>query len=91
MINEIYAHIDPKTNEANITDMAQDAINALTDVALDEILEETITAAEAENLWGLRPGTVRRACGEQRIKARKSGKVWLTTKNQMKRVYGSVQ
>ncbi len=51
-------------------------------------LNEVITAPEAEQLWGLRPGTVRRACREKRIKARLSAGTWLTTRAEMIKAYG---
>ncbi len=53
-------------------------------------LTEVLTAAEAEQLWRLKPGTVRRACREKRIKARQSVGTWLTTKEDMVRVYSDM-
>ena len=53
-------------------------------------LNEVITAAEAEQLWRLKPGTVRRACREGRLKARLSAGTWLTTKSEMVKVYGEI-
>lgn len=51
------------------------------------ILNEVLTASEAEKLYNLKSGTVRRACRENRIKARLSNGTWLTTKEEMKRIY----
>lgn len=53
-------------------------------------LGEVISAAEAERLWQLKPGTARKACREKRIEARLSGGTWLTTKTAMARYYDKV-
>lgn len=50
---------------------------------------EVLTASEAEILWDLKPGTVRRACRENRIEARLSSGTWLTTKIAMTNKYGN--
>jgi hypothetical protein len=50
-------------------------------------LNEVLTAKEAEQLYGLKPGTVRRACWEKRIEARKSSGTWLVTRSEMERKY----
>lgn len=54
-------------------------------------LSEVMTVKEAEDNWGLKPGTVRRACRENRIVSRKSAGTWLTTASEMNKVYGSVK
>jgi hypothetical protein len=51
-------------------------------------LEAVITGSEAETLWGLKKGTVRKACREERIRGKLSGKVWLTTLSEMEEHYG---
>ncbi len=51
---------------------------------------EILTSTEAEQLWKLKPGTVRRACREGRLKARKSAGTWLTTKGEMVKQYGKI-
>ena len=55
---------------------------------MSEALNEVLTASEAATLWGLDASTVKRACQQGRIEARKSGKVWLVTFVEMERVYG---
>lgn len=51
-------------------------------------LEEVITATEADQLWGLGSGTVRRAIWEGRLTGRKSGGTQLTTITVMTELYG---
>lgn len=55
------------------------------------VFEEVLTSTEAEQLWELAMGTVRRASREGRLEARKSAGTWLTTKSEMIRVYGEVK
>ena len=52
------------------------------------ILDEVLTAPEAEQLWGLSVGTVRAACGRGIITCRKSGGTWLVTRQTMEAHYG---
>lgn len=52
-----------------------------------QMLDKVLTAAEAEALWYLRPGTVTAACRNELMQARKSGKVWLTTFTAMSHRY----
>lgn len=52
-------------------------------------LNEVISAAEAEQLWRLKPGTVRKACRERRIQAKLSSGTWLTTRSSMGKHYGN--
>lgn len=47
-----------------------------------------MAATEAATLWGLEASTVKRACQQGRMPARKSGGTWLVTKAGMERVYG---
>lgn len=51
-----------------------------------------MTAAEAEERWGLQPGTVRSSCQRGPLKenagVRKSGNTWLVTTRAMTEVYG---
>ena len=51
------------------------------------IPDDVITAAEAEELWHFKPGTVRLACAEGRIEAKKMGRDWLTTMTAMRKKY----
>lgn len=55
---------------------------------IENCLNEVISVAEAEKLWRLKPGTVRKACREKRIQARLSEGTWLTTKTATARYYG---
>lgn len=48
-----------------------------------------MTAPEAEQLWGLQPGTVRAACGRGIITCRKSAGTWLVTRQEMEAHYGN--
>ena len=52
------------------------------------ILDEVLTAPEAEQLWGLSVGTVRAACGRGIIACRKSAGTWLVTRQTMGAHYG---
>ncbi|NFM32664.1 helix-turn-helix domain-containing protein [Clostridium botulinum] len=56
------------------------------------ILNEVMTFAEASKKWGLGESTLRSAIHSDRfienIDYKKSGKVWLITKEAMERVYG---
>lgn len=59
-------------------------------------LEDVLTASEAADIYGLSESTLRRAClGQkgypprfQEGEFRKSGRVWLITRQAMERVYG---
>lgn len=51
---------------------------------------ETVTTAEAAQLWNLEKSTVRRAIWEGRLTGRKSSKVNLVTLTEMRRVYGEM-
>jgi len=65
----------------------------------EKALHEVMTAAEAAELWGLKPVTVRMACtGYSKAKprfmeneVRKSGSTWLITRTGMERVYGKLE
>ena len=52
------------------------------------ILDQVLTAPEAEQLWGLPVGTVRAACGRGIIAWRKSAGTWLVTRQTMEAHYG---
>jgi hypothetical protein len=54
------------------------------------ILNEILTASEAEEQFNLKPGTVRAACTRGLLPNdyRKSGNTWLVTKNAMMKKYG---
>lgn len=58
----------------------------------DKILDEVMTTSEACTRWGLSESTLRNAIRYNRLKEdveyRKSGKVWLITKEAMLRLYG---
>lgn len=56
-----------------------------------KILIAVLTASEAEQLWNLKTGTIRKACREKRIEARLSAGTWLTTKSEMIKVYGEIK
>ncbi len=59
-------------------------------------LFEVYTAAEAAEIWGLSPITVQQACSGYKGRpprfaqdeARKSGRIWLVTREGMERLYG---
>jgi len=58
-------------------------------------ISETMTATEADERWGLQPGTVRASCVRGPLKkyierglVRKSGGTWLVTVQAMEEVYG---
>ena len=62
---------------------------------LDVSLTEVYTASEAEEKWGLKPGTVRASCTRGKLKeyiekgqVKKSGNTWLITRKAMETVYG---
>jgi hypothetical protein len=59
------------------------------------ILKEIITFAEATEKWGLADSTLRKLVNTDKIKEgvdyRKSGKVWLITREAMERVYGKLE
>lgn len=62
------------------------------------LIDKVLTAAEAAELWGLAPDTVKQACIDSKngIKKnpfhlgeyRKSKATWLVTKSGMERLYG---
>lgn len=51
-------------------------------------LDEVLTTTEAGELWELPGDTVKRAALQGRLKAKKSGWVWLTTRTAMKEYFG---
>lgn len=51
-------------------------------------LDEVLTTTEAGERWGLPGDTVKRAALEGRLRAKKSGWVWLTTRSAMKETFG---
>lgn len=58
-------------------------------------LQQVMTAAEAEERWGLRPGTVRASCLRGPLRkyiakglVRKSSGTWLVTAQAMEETYG---
>lgn len=59
------------------------------------ILHDVMTFAEASEKWGLGESTLRSAIHSERftegIDYKKSGKVWLVTKEAMERVYGKIK
>lgn len=61
----------------------------------DVPLTDVFTASEAEEKWGLQPGTVRASCTRGKLKeyiekgqVKKSGNTWLITRKAMETVYG---
>ena len=59
----------------------------------DEItLNDILTFAEAAEIWGIDSSTLRHLATKDKLKEgtdyRKSGKVWLITKEAMERLYG---
>ena len=60
-------------------------------------LDDVLTASEAASLYGMDESTLRRACAGQKGypprfrdgEFRKSGRVWLITRDAMNRVYGT--
>lgn len=54
----------------------------------DPILDEVLTAREAEKLWGLENGTVRAALNREIITGRKSIGTWLVSRKEMMTHYG---
>lgn len=60
-------------------------------VIYPSILENVLTAAEAEREWNLKSSTVRAACLHKRFnrkETRRSGRDWLVTVAGMERLYG---
>lgn len=59
------------------------------------IINEVMTFAEATKLWGLSESTLRSSTRTKKliegVDFRKSGKVWLITREAMIRVYGNLQ
>ncbi len=56
---------------------------------LEEALFSVYTTREAEQIWGLAENTVNKWCNRGKFyenEARKSGKVWLVTRNGMNRL-----
>jgi hypothetical protein len=56
---------------------------------LEEALFSVYTTREAEKIWGLAENTVNKWCNRGKFyenEARKSGKVWLVTRNGMNRL-----
>lgn len=58
-------------------------------------LDEIMTFSEASEIWGLGESTLRSTIRTDKLKEgadyRKSGKVWLITKEAMVRVYGELK
>lgn len=58
-------------------------------------LDEVMAFSEASEIWGLGESTLRTAVRTDKliegVDYRKSGKVWLITKEAMKRVYGDIK
>lgn len=52
---------------------------------------QVITSSEAASLWRLDASTIRRAIGESRLQAQKSGGTWLIYINDMINLYGRPQ
>lgn len=58
------------------------------------MINEVMTFTEASQVWGLSDGTLRHATERKVFKEgeiRKSGKVWLVTREAMERVYGEIK
>lgn len=55
---------------------------------INDCLSEVLTTTEAGELWELPGDTIKRAALQGRLKARKSGWVWLTTRAAMKEYFG---
>jgi len=51
--------------------------------------EDTLTLKEAENLYGIAADTLRRACWQGRLTARKSGGTWLVLRGDLEAWLGS--
>ncbi|HBC94797.1 MAG TPA: hypothetical protein DCZ10_18340 [Pelotomaculum sp.] len=52
-------------------------------------LGKVLTSPEAARLWRLHPDSLKKACQQGRITARKSGGTWLVSRTAMERIYGS--
>lgn len=52
------------------------------------VLDEVLTAAEAAALYGLDDSTVKKACQEMRILARKSARTWLVIRADAEMLWG---
>lgn len=54
----------------------------------DPILNQVFSTSEAERLWGLATGTVRKALDRETIQGRKSWRTWLVSRRDMEVHYG---
>ncbi|MEH7038593.1 helix-turn-helix domain-containing protein [Bacillus pseudomycoides] len=76
----------------NLTRQRRDLLqvmDAINDGKLSEPLFSVYTTREAEQLWGLAENTVNKWCNRGKFsenEARKSGKVWLVTRDGMNRL-----
>ena len=94
-----------QSTAAELLELCQDIVAYVPDYFLDKyayladierlknelaVIDVEYTTAEAENLWGLRPGTVRAACRRGILRSgecRKLSRVWLVTRAGMERHY----
>lgn len=60
-------------------------------------IEDVMTTQEAGELWGMPADTIKQVClgrirgGFTSEECRKSGKMWLVTKQGMERIYGKLE
>ena len=84
MLFEAYADSNFKVHHIELT--AQASLSSSNNIS------EVLTFSEAAEIWNIDPSTLRhRVTGEELqegLDYRKSGKVWLITKNAMERLYG---
>lgn len=75
-----------------------DALVYLSNKEDKQMINEVLTFAEAAELWGLSMGTLRMRLSKgymgdliEGVDYRKSGKVWLITKDAMVKLYGPIK
>lgn len=75
-----------------------DALVYLSNKEDKQMINEVLTFAEAAELWGLSMGTLRMRLSKgymgdliEGVDYRKSGKVWLITKDAMLKLYGPIK
>lgn len=82
----------------NIETFKIDALVYLSNKEDKQMINEVLTFAEAAELWGLSMGTLRMRLSKgymgdliEGVDYRKSGKVWLITKDAMVKLYGPIK
>jgi uncharacterized protein (DUF488 family) len=61
---------------------------------MNHILNDVLTVAEAAELWGLNPATIRAAISNEKLtkdNIKKSAGTWLIMKSEMEKVYGNLE